>query len=186
MGEGSGSDGVERELKFACDDLEAVRERLADLGAERQAAAAFEDNLVFDRNDELDKAGSVLRLRRDRRGARLTVKGPARFEEGVKLRDEREISVSDADETQALLEMLGYSIVQRYQKMREEWHLGSVEAALDHTPIGDYVEFEGSQAAQVAKRCGFEVEAAEQRSYLRIYADHLRENPDASPQMVFP
>ena len=98
-------DGVERELKFACDDLEAVRERLAELEAERLAAAAFEDNLVFDRNGELEQAGSVLRLRSDRRGARLTVKGPARFEEGVKLRDEREISVSNADETQALLEI---------------------------------------------------------------------------------
>ena len=183
---GGNADGIERELKFACDDLEAVRERLADLGAERQAAAAFEDNLVFDRNGELEAAGRVLRLRSDRRGARLTVKGPARFEEGVKLRDEREISVSDAEQAQQLLEMLGYAIVQRYQKMREEWQLGSVMTALDHTPIGDFVEFEGSKAAQVAKRCGFAIESAEQRSYLRIYADHLLEHPGASPQMVFP
>ncbi len=183
---GEGGDGIERELKFACDDLEAVRERLADLGAERQAAAAFEDNLVFDRGGEIEKSGSVLRLRSDRRGARLTVKGPARFEEGVKLRDEREISVSDAAEAQSLLEMLGYGVVQRYQKMREEWQLGGVVAALDHTPIGDFVEFEGSKAAKVAERCSFEVEAAEQRSYIHIYADHLREHPDAPPQMVFP
>ena len=179
-------EGVERELKFTCDNLEAVRERLADLEAERQGGAAFEDNLLFDRQRELEKAGSILRLRSDRHGARLTVKGPPSFEEGVKLRDEREISVSDAAETQALLEMLGYSIVQRYQKMREEWQLGGVVAALDHTPIGDFVEFEGSSAAQVAKRCGFEIEAAEQRSYIHIYADHLLEHPEAPPQMVFP
>ena len=183
---GDGGDGVERELKFACDDLEAVREKLADLGAERQAAAAFEDNLLFDRKRELEEAGCILRLRSDRHGARLTFKGPPRFEEGVKLRDEREISVSSADETQSLLEMLGYGVVQRYQKMREEWRLGGVMAALDHTPIGDFVEFEGSQAAKVAERCGFQVEAAEDRSYIHIYADHLREHPDAPPQMVFP
>ena len=108
------------------------------------------------------------------------------FEEGVKLRDEREISVSDAAETQRLLEMLGYSVAQRYQKMREEWHLGGVLTALDHTPIGDFVEFEGSKAAKVARRCGFEVDAAEQRSYIHIYADHLRQHPEAPPQMVFP
>ena len=184
MSEGGG--GVERELKFPCDNLEAVRERLADLEAERQAAASFEDNLVFDKDGVLESAGSVLRLRSDRRGARLTVKGPPRFKEGVKVRDEREISVSDADETQALLEQLGYGIVQRYQKMREEWQLGGVVAALDHTPVGDFVEFEGEKAAQVAKRCGFEIESAEQRSYLRIYADHLEENPEAPAQMVFP
>ncbi len=183
---GEGGDGVERELKFTCDDLEAVRERLADLGAERQAAAAFEDNLVFDRDEQLESAGSVLRLRSDRHGARLTVKGPARFEEGVKLRDEREISVSDAGEAQQLLEMLGYGVVQRYQKMREEWQLGGVLTALDHTPIGDFVEFEGSKATQVALRCGFEIESAEQRSYLHIYDDHRRQHPEAPPQMVFP
>ena len=181
-----GGDGVERELKFPCDNLEAVRERLAELEAERQAAAAFEDNLIFDRDGELEKAGSILRLRSDRRGARLTVKGPPRFEEGVKLRDEREIAVGDAEEAQLLLEHLGYGVVQRYQKMREEWQLGGVVAALDHTPVGDFVEFEGEKAAQVAKRCGFEIESAERRSYLRIYADHLDENPEAPPQMVFP
>lgn len=183
---GEGGDGIERELKFACDDLEAVRERLAELGAERQAAAAFEDNLVFDRNGELEGDGSVLRLRSDRHGARMTFKGPARFEDGVKLRDEREISVSEAGAARALLEMLGYAVVQRYQKMREEWQLGSVVAALDHTPIGDFVEFEGSKAARVARRCGFEIDTAEQRSYLHIYADHRRQHPEAPPQMVFP
>ena len=70
----SNGDGVERELKFACDNLEAVRERLADLGAERQGPAAFEDNLLFDRKGEVEKADSVLRLRSDRQGARMTVK----------------------------------------------------------------------------------------------------------------
>ena len=183
---GDSDKGVERELKFRCDDLEAVRERLADLGAEREAASAFEDNLVFDRRARLKKAGCVLRLRSDRHGARLTYKGPPTFEEGVKLRDEREVSVSDASEAQALLESLGYAVAQRYQKMREEWRLGGVVAALDHTPVGDFVEFEGGKAAQVAQRCGFEVEKAERRSYLRIYDDHVRANPDASPQMVFP
>ena len=183
---GESGKGVERELKFNCADLEAVRERLADLGAEREAAAAFEDNLVFDRDGELKQAGCVLRLRSDRHGARLTFKGPPTFEEGVKVRDEREITVSDAGAARALLESLDYAVSQRYQKMREEWRLGSVVAALDHTPVGDYVEFEGGKAAQVAQRCGFEVEKAERRSYLRIYDDHLRENPDASPQMVFP
>ena len=35
-------------------------------------------------------------------------------------------------------------------------------------------------------RRGFEIESAERRSYLRIYSDHLEENPDAPAQMVFP
>ncbi len=183
---GDSGDGVERELKFACADLAAVRERLGELGAERQAAAAFEDNLVFDRGGELQESGCLLRLRSDRRGARLTFKGPARFEGNLKLRQERETGVDDAAGTRALLESLGYAVVQRYQKMREEWRLGSVVVALDHTPIGDFVEFEGAKAQQVARRCGFDAGRAEKRSYLHLYRDHRRDHPEAPPQMVFP
>ena len=46
-----------------------------------------------------------------------------------------------------LLVRLGYRVVRRYEKVREEWQLGATMVALDHTPIGDFVEFEGDDAA---------------------------------------
>ncbi len=76
-------------------------------------------------------------------------------------------------------------MVRRYQKVREEWQLGGVTIALDHTPIGDFAEFEGERAEVVAKRCGFDPDKAERRSYLRLYEDYLKEHPDAPPEMVF-
>jgi predicted adenylyl cyclase CyaB len=178
-------DHLERELKFPGVELEKLRERLAELEAERRGPAAFEDNWILDRNDELRSSGRILRLRNDGARARLTLKGPMRLEGNVKIREEREIEVESAEEARALFERLGYAVVRRYQKVREEWQLGGVTIALDHTPIGDFAEFEGDGAETVAKRCGFDPDRGERRSYLRLYEDYLKKHPEAPPEMVF-
>lgn len=178
-------DNLEKEIKFPGVELEKLRERLIDLEAERVGPPAFEDNWILDRGGELLKSGRILRLRTDGGRARLTLKGPMRLEGNVKVREELEIQVEGAEGARALLEGLGYGVVRRYQKMREEWHLGGVTIALDHTPIGDFAEFEGDGAETVAKRCGFDPHKAERRSYLRLYEDYLKEHPDAPPEMVF-
>ncbi len=176
----------ERELKFATDDLAALRERLPELEAERLGESGREENWVFDRHGELFERGCLLRLRTDRHGAWLTFKGPARFEGQVKVREEQEVGLSDPHAAVRILEALGFAVVRRYQKRREEWRLGGVTVALDHTPIGDFAEFEGDGAETVATRCGFDPERAERRNYLQLYDDHLEEHPDAPRDMVFP
>jgi len=178
-------DNFEREIKFPGVELDKVRERLIELEAERVGPPAFEDNWILDRADELLSNGKILRLRTDAGRARLTLKGPMQFEGNVKVRQELEVQIEDAEEARALLEGLGYAVVRRYQKMREEWHLGGVTIALDHTPIGDFAEFEGDGAETVAKRCGFDADKAERRSYLRLYEDYLKKHPDSPPEMVF-
>lgn len=177
---------VEREIKFAGVALDHLRERMLELEAERAMAPTFEDNWVLDKDGELESAGSVLRLRTDGHGATLTLKGPARFEGRMKVRQELETRVEDSASTRSLLENLGYRLVRRYQKVREEWHLGGVTIALDHTPIGDFVEFEGDGAETVAKRCGFDIDHSERRTYLRLYQDYRESHPDSPPDMVFP
>jgi adenylate cyclase class 2 len=177
-------DGTERELKFGDADLDAVRRRLRRLGAVRTSEPSREDNRIFDRGGELRARGEVLRLREDGRGVRLTWKGPPRFEAEVKVREEREIGVSDATEAAALLERLGFEVVRRYQKEREEWRLGGCDVALDRTPLGDFVELEGEDAAEQARRCGFETAAAERRSYLELWDEHRRQKPDVPPDML--
>lgn len=176
---------LEREIKFHADDLEKLRERLRELEAERKGPAAFEDNWILDRADELLGTGRVLRLRTDAGKARLTFKGPLTLEGNLKVREEIEFEVGDAEDVRALFENLGYDVVRRYQKMREEWRLGGVTIALDHTPIGGFAEFEGDGAETVSKRCGFDPDKAEPRTYLQLYEDHLKEHPEAPPEMVF-
>ncbi len=177
---------VERELKFATDDLAGLRERLPELEAERLGEAGLEENRILDRKQELQERGCVLRVRTDRLGAWVTFKGPARFDGQVKVREEHQTRVEDPEALIRVLESLGYEVVRRYQKKREEWRLGGVTVALDHTPIGDFAEFEGEGAETVARRCGFDSSRAERRNYLQLYDDHLREHPESPPDMVFP
>lgn len=180
-----GGEPVEHELKFPCADLDALEARLAELGAEQRAPRTFEDNLVFDRDGELAAGGRLLRLRLDRHGLRLTFKGPASFEGGVKSRLEQEVEVSDAEGACGILESLGYRVVRRYQKRRGEWTIDGVAVAVDETPLGGFVEFEGPTASQAARRCGFDPERAERRSYLELWEDHRRDDPAAVEDMVF-
>ncbi|MGB3563466.1 MAG: class IV adenylate cyclase, partial [Thermoanaerobaculia bacterium] len=133
----------ERELKFATDDLSGLRERLPELEAERLGESGLEENRILDRKKELQGRGCVLRVRTDRLGAWVTFKGPARFDGQVKVRAEHQTRVEDPEALIQVLESLGYGVVRRYQKKREEWRLGGVTVALDHTPIGDFAEFEG-------------------------------------------
>ena len=186
MSNGPAAPTLERELKFAGASLDRLRDRLTEMAAERDGLGAFEENWVFDREAELETTGRLLRLRKDGQGAWLTYKGPLRFEGRVRLRVENEVAVDNADAARALLEGLGYSVVSRYQKIRETWRLGGVIIALDHTPIGDFVELEGEAAERVARRLGFDPERSERRSYLRLYRDHRQEHPEAPPDMVFP
>ena len=176
---------LERELKFPGVELDKLRERLMELEAERVGPGAFEDNWILDRGTELIASGRILRLRTDGARARLTFKGPMRLEGNVKVREEREVGIENAEEARELLGNLGFHVVRRYQKVREEWQLGGVTIALDHTPIGDFAEFEGDGAETVAKRCGFDPQKAERRSYLRLYEDHLKKHPESPPEMVF-
>jgi adenylate cyclase class 2 len=176
---------LEKELKFGGVELERLRERLLELEAERLRAPTLEDNLLFDRDGELGRQGALLRLRKDGHGARLTFKGPLRLEGNLRIREEHETEVGDAATARILFESLGYTANRRYQKMREEWRLGGVTIALDHTPIGDFAEFEGEGAETVARRCGLDPDTGERRSYLRLYDDYLAEHPEAPRDMLF-
>ena len=182
----SAKKSVERELKFPGVELERLRARLLELEAERVHGGTFEENWIFDRDGKLEAASCLLRLRNDTHGAYLSFKGPARFEGKTKVRTEHETGVSDPEAARKLFESLGFAVVKRYQKVRESWQLGGVAISLDHTPIGDFAEFEGDGAEKVARRCGFDPDKAERRSYLELYRDHRASEPDAPAEMVFP
>lgn len=181
----SRNEGFERELKFADVDLNALRVRLLELSAEKQGPPTLEDNWIFDQNGALAGAGSLLRLRLDGRGCRLTYKGPATFDGSAKVRQEIETGVEDIDKARAIVEALGYQLVRRYQKWREDWLLGSIVISLDHTPIGDFAEFEGEGCETVARRSNLDPTKAERRNYLQLYEEYLKEHPEAPLDMIF-
>lgn len=183
-----GSPREEVEVKIPCPDLAAVRGRLEADGGRLVRGRHFESNDLYD--DEAGKlaaSGRTLRLRRADGRAILTYKGPARFQGGVKIREERETDVVDPGETEAILAGLGLTRRFRYEKRREEWSFEGCVIALDETPIGTFVEVEGSPPEIRRAVSGLELDftAALPYSYARLYLNRRQQEPSLPPDMVF-
>ncbi len=163
---------MEREVKFLLADLEGMRSRLESLGARLEKPRVHEYNLRFDRpGHELARSFQVLRLRRDA-GVRVTYKGPGKMEGGVRARQEIEFEVGDFEAARALFESLGYHVSFVYEKHRTTYRLGALEVVLDETPLGNFAEIEGPDAAsirQAAARLGLRWEARIVGSYLDLF-----------------
>jgi adenylate cyclase class 2 len=178
----------EVEVKIPCSDLDAVREALGARSAVLSRPRHFEANELFDDDERrLSAQGRTIRLRRAAGRAILTYKGVARFQGGIKTREERETDVTDPGETEAILAGLGLLPRFRYEKYREEWRLEECSIALDETPIGTFVEVEGAPPAirQVLLQLDLDFAAALPYSYSRLYRDRRQEDPSLPPDMVF-
>ena len=177
----------EIEIKLPVPDLGAVRERLRARGARQLTAPHAESNDLYDQADgSVAKSGRVLRLRRTEDGATLTYKGPARFEDGAKTREERETAVSDPNEMESILAALGFHRRFRYEKRREEWSLDDCVIALDETPIGTFAEVEGDPAAirRVLQHLGLDPAESLPYSYAELYARRRREDSTLPADML--
>ena len=178
----------EIELNLPCPSLDAIREKLREQGATRISPMHFESNDLYDDGEgRLRGSESTLRLRRANDETILTYKGAARFEGGIKRREEREIRVSDGQETEAILAGLGLTRRFRYEKQREEWKLQDCVIALDRTPIGDFVEIEGdpTQIRRVVALLALDPSEAIPYSYAKLYALRRQQDPSLPPDMVF-
>ena len=149
----------------------------------------FEDNLIFDTQDQaLLQARSMLRLREAGGKAIVTVKG-APIESKHKVREEIEIEVSHAGNARLIFERLGFRPVFRYQKYRTEYKQPSQSgtATLDETPIGIYLELEGlpSWIDRSAKKLGYQEKDYITDSYGRLFRHWREKNLLDQPDMVW-
>lgn len=178
----------EIEVKLPCPDLALVRDRLREMGATLSAPRHFESNDLYDDGDRrLSSGGRTVRLRRAAGRGILTYKGPARFEGGIKVREERETEVADPGEAEAILAGIGLERRFRYEKRREEWTTNDCAVALDETPIGTFVEVEGQPPDIRRTLISLELDfaAALPYSYARLYSQRRQEDPSLPPDMVF-
>jgi len=178
----------EIEVKLPTTSLGDVRQRLGRAGATLRASKHDESNDLFDDADrELSGSGRTVRLRKAAGKAILTYKGSARFEAGAKIREEREVEVSDAGEAEAILKGLGLERRFRYEKRREEWDCAGCIVALDETPIGDFVEIEGEPTAirRLIAELALDPAEAIPYSYAELYLRRRKEEPSLPPDMVW-
>jgi adenylate cyclase class 2 len=105
----------------------------------------LQDDTLYDTRDATLRAKrAVVRLRREPDRAYVTYKGPVQ-PGPMKIREEQETEVADAEVLRHVLRELGLEAWFRYQKFREEYEAPGVVIALDETPIGTYLEVEGSE-----------------------------------------
>jgi adenylate cyclase class 2 len=141
--------GIETEAKWRASvrEHERLRRALRQLGGV-YVITVEEMNTLFDTaGGELKRRGHVLRLRRlDEKHTVLTFKGPATYGDGMKVRSETELPVSEPSAMIGILRGLGFTESLEYRKTRETWELGGVEITLDTLDFGRFVEIEGTRA----------------------------------------
>jgi adenylate cyclase class 2 len=179
---------LEQEVKFRLASWEEAVRRIEAAGGVESRPRHFESNHLFDYPDaRIGKRDSALRLRLVGDEAWLTYKGPNHGSGRIKQRRESETFLGDGRAMEAILELLGLEVRFRYEKYRASYLLGEAEVSCDETPIGTFVEIEGSpeEIARTAERLSLEMRDAMTLSYPKLYQLHRAENPAAPEFMVF-
>ncbi len=185
--------GLEVEVKLRIRSSKAVRKKLTALGCVETVPRSFEENWTWDFGDQrLRRKGQLLRLRRFGGQCSLTFKGSPIRSRHFKVREEFETEVGDMRVLAQILEKVGLQIVFRYEKFRTSYFRKTpgtreqITVTIDETPIGNYLEMEGSQRgiSHLARALGYAAEDFIKESYGALF-----ENSELRKQqrdMVFP
>ena len=137
-------------------DLDATRERLREVGAERVAAKRQRDTYYDAPHRDFAETDEALRIRREAPaadegaspeeapdpGATVTYKGPL-LDAASKTRAEHETGVDDGEALAAVLSGLGFEPAATVEKRREFWSYDGFTVTLDAvTGLDEYVEIE--------------------------------------------
>lgn len=165
-----------------------VQKQLRNLGFGLHKRRAFESNILFDnRKRSLRKHGRLLRVRQVEGRGLLTFKGPSEASR-YKKRWEIEMPIEDRDGMSAIFEHLGYHPVFRYEKFRTEYEERTGgKVMVDETPIGNFLELEGSPRwiDRTARLLGYSAGDYINRSYGYLYLAYCRERRMRPKNMVF-
>jgi adenylate cyclase class 2 len=164
----------EREIKLRFDDAATARATVIAAGGQPLRARRLQhDRLLDTEAGYLRERRSALRVRSEPDAHFITFKGPV-VPSAMKLREEIETGVADAATVLAVLEHLGFRIWFRYEKFREEFRLGDAVVAIDETPIGTFVEVEGTEQGVADAATGLGRGPADfiVDSYRSLYVQH--------------
>jgi adenylate cyclase class 2 len=194
----------ETEVKIAISDLADIRRKLRRAGFRASQRRAFEDNVLFDMPGRpLRAIRAVLRLRHYGRRWVLTYKGTPEADTRYKSRLEYESEIVHPEAVRLIFRALGLAPVFRYQKYRthfvarEELRRAATagrralkprfEISLDETPIGAFIELEGSRASidRAARVLGFSVADYSTKSYGALYLECCQSQGVEPGEMVF-
>jgi adenylate cyclase class 2 len=184
---------IEREVKLSFPSAAAARSALLAAGASASQPRRLQDDALYDTPDgSLRTKGCIVRVRTERwpdtaDTTTLTVKGPVQ-PGAMKIREEHETRVDKGDALAQVLDVLGLQPWFRYQKYREEFSAPNLTVAIDETPVGVFVELEGSEAAITAMTAALGRSAGDfiLDSYYRLFMKHREHFGLDGPHMLFP
>jgi len=153
----------EVEVKVAA-DLDAVADRLAELGAEQTGDVVQVDTYYDAPHRDFAETDEALRVRRETRDgettARMTYKGPL-VEAESKTREEYETGVDDGETTDTIFERLGFEPAATVRKDRRFYRYDGYTVTLDAVEdVGEFVEVEVETDrgdVEAARKGAFEV-----------------------------
>src|SRR4051812_40289321 len=178
---------MEREVKLAFRDVEEARTAILAAGAEPLRARRLQEDYLLDtKDDQLFGRRCVLRVRMESGKTLLTFKGPVQ-ESSMKVREELETVVGDGLLLLLVLEQIGFRVWFRYQKYREEFAHEDVIVALDETPVGVFVEIEGSETGihDMASALARKPEDYVLDSYRGLFVKHCQRHGLPVSDMLF-
>jgi adenylate cyclase, class 2 len=180
----------EIEIKLRLPDkLGKIRNILRKQGFRIAKRRSLETNVLFDNlKHALGKSGKLIRIRRVVGHGLLTFKGPA-LKGKHKKREEIELDLADPDRLEVILDQIGFHPVFRYEKYRTEYALPASTGMvmLDETPIGNFLEIEGSASwiDRTSKLLGFKHADYLKASYGSLYRTYCREKGKRPKDMLF-
>lgn len=178
---------IEREVKLRYASPEQAREAILSAGATPVHGRRLQEDALLDTEDEeLRRRRCVLRVRTENGKARLTFKGPVQ-PSLMKVRDEVETLVGDGEVLLRVLQELGLHVWFRYEKFREEFAHEDVIVAVDETPVGVFVEIEGTEEGITRMAAALGRSPAEYvlDSYRGLFLAHRDSQGLVGPDMVF-
>jgi len=177
----------EREVKLRFASAEDARRAVLAAGVTPLLGRRLQEDALLDTPDaSLGARGCTLRVRFENGHSRVTFKGPVQ-PSIVKVREELETVVADGEILLRVLETLGLRVWFRYEKYREEFTREDVIVAIDETPVGVYVEIEGSEngIARMTEALGCSPTAYILDSYRGLFLQHRELLGLSGPDMVF-
>ncbi len=178
---------LEREVKVRFGGPAEARRAILAAGATPLRGRRLQEDCLLDTQDEmLRQRRCVLRVRIEAGRSLLTFKGPVQTSP-MKLRDELETVIGDGVLFLRVMEELGFRVWFRYQKYREEFAREDVTVALDETPIGTFVEIEGSERgiSEMGQALARAPEDWVLDSYRGLFVKHCQERGLPPSDMLF-
>lgn len=208
----------EIEIKLQVPNLGALRRTLKRLRARVISLRIHESNALYDTPDEdLRRRGQLIRIRTEQPAANsrmkrpktknggnaaiLTYKGPiasprkgtpwADLRARFKVREEAEVAVTGSGELDRILHALGLRPMFRYEKFRTTYalpRLKGVKIEVDETPMGNYLELEGSPSGidRAASVLGYTPSDYIKATYGALYLADCRRRGRKPGDMLFP